>query len=107
MTEMPELIALLHSFVGLAAVLVGFNSYIEPGNVSHDMHTIHLVEVYLGIFIGAVTFTGSLTAFGKLNGKSAARCNCPPNTSSTHWRSPYRLCCCSYLSALTAAASSF
>lgn len=57
---MPELIALLHSFVGLAAVLVGFNSYIEPGNVSHDMHTIHLVEVYLGIFIGAVTFTGSL-----------------------------------------------
>lgn len=69
MTEMPELIALLHSFVGLAAVLVGFNSYIEPGNVSHDMHTIHLVEVYLGIFIGAVTFTGSLAAFGKLNGK--------------------------------------
>lgn len=69
MTEMPELIALLHSFVGLAAVLVGFNSYIAPGNVSHDMHTIHLVEVYLGIFIGAVTFTGSLVAFGKLNGK--------------------------------------
>lgn len=69
MTEMPELIALLHSFVGLAAVLVGFNSYIESGNVSHDMHTIHLVEVYLGIFIGAVTFTGSLVAFGKLNGK--------------------------------------
>ena len=69
MTEIPELIALLHSFVGLAAVLVGFNSYIEPGNVSHDMHTIHLVEVYLGIFIGAVTFTSSLVAFGKLNGK--------------------------------------
>jgi len=69
MTEMPELIALLHSFVGLAAVLVGFNSYIEPGDISSDMHTIHLVEVYLGIFIGAVTFTGSLVAFGKLNGK--------------------------------------
>lgn len=69
MTEMPELIALLHSFVGLAAVLVGFNSFIEPGDVSHDMHTIHLVEVFLGIFIGAVTFTGSLVAFGKLNGK--------------------------------------
>lgn len=67
MTEMPELIALLHSFVGLAAVLVGFNSYIAPGNVSHDMHTIHLVEVYLGIFIGAVTFTGSLVAFGKIS----------------------------------------
>ena len=69
MTEMPELIALLHSFVGLAAVLVGFNSYIDPGSVSSDMETIHLVEVFLGIFIGAVTFTGSLVAFGKLNGK--------------------------------------
>ncbi|WP_107688427.1 Re/Si-specific NAD(P)(+) transhydrogenase subunit beta [Neisseria wadsworthii] len=69
MTEMPELIALLHSFVGLAAVLVGFNSFIEPGDISSDMHTIHLVEVFLGIFIGAVTFTGSIVAFGKLNGK--------------------------------------
>lgn len=69
MTQMPELIALLHSFVGLAAVLVGFNSFIAPGNVSPDMHTIHLVEVFLGIFIGAVTFTGSIVAFGKLNGK--------------------------------------
>ncbi|KPN74880.1 Re/Si-specific NAD(P)(+) transhydrogenase subunit beta [Neisseria sp. 74A18] len=69
MTEMPELIALLHSFVGLAAVLVGFNSFIEADKVSSDMHTIHLVEVFLGIFIGAVTFTGSIVAFGKLNGK--------------------------------------
>lgn len=69
MTEMPELIALLHSFVGLAAVFVGFNSFIEPGNVPNEMHTIHLVEVFLGIFIGAVTFTGSIVAFGKLNGK--------------------------------------
>ncbi|MCS4533780.1 Re/Si-specific NAD(P)(+) transhydrogenase subunit beta [Neisseria montereyensis] len=69
MTEMPELIALLHSFVGLAAVLVGFSSFIEPGDVSYDMETIHLVEVFLGIFIGAVTFTGSIVAFGKLNGK--------------------------------------
>lgn len=69
MTEMPELIALLHSFVGLAAVLVGFNSFIAPGDVPSEMHTIHLVEVFLGIFIGAVTFTGSIVAFGKLNGK--------------------------------------
>ncbi|MCP1771924.1 NAD(P) transhydrogenase subunit beta [Neisseria perflava] len=69
MTEMPELIALLHSFVGLAAVLVGFNSYIFPGEVAPEMHTIHLVEVFLGVFIGAVTFTGSIVAFGKLNGK--------------------------------------
>lgn len=73
MTEMPELIALLHSFVGLAAVLVGFNSFIEPGNVAPDMHTIHLVEVFLGIFIGAVTFTGSIVAFGKLNGKISSK----------------------------------
>ncbi|MDO4907316.1 Re/Si-specific NAD(P)(+) transhydrogenase subunit beta [Neisseria sp.] len=69
MTEMPELIALLHSFVGLAAVLVGFNSFIEAGSIDPEMHTIHLVEVFLGVFIGAVTFTGSIVAFGKLNGK--------------------------------------
>ncbi|WP_274571348.1 Re/Si-specific NAD(P)(+) transhydrogenase subunit beta [Neisseria leonii] len=69
MTEMPELIALLHSFVGLAAVLVGFNSFIEAGNMPSEMHTIHLIEVFLGVFIGAVTFTGSLVAFGKLNGR--------------------------------------
>lgn len=69
MTQMPELIALLHSFVGMAAVLVGFNSFIAAENVAPDMHTIHLVEVFLGIFIGAVTFTGSIVAFGKLNGK--------------------------------------
>lgn len=73
MTEMPELIALLHSFVGLAAVLVGFNSFIAPGNISPAMHHIHLVEVFLGIFIGAVTFTGSLVAFGKLNGKISSK----------------------------------
>ena len=73
MTEMPELIALLHSFVGLAAVLVGFNSFMDAGSVAEDMHTIHLVEVFLGIFIGAVTFTGSLVAFGKLNGKISSK----------------------------------
>ena len=73
MTQMPELIAMLHSFVGLAAVLVGFNSYIYPIDVDIDMHTIHLVEVYLGVFIGAVTFSGSLVAWGKLNGKIASK----------------------------------
>lgn len=73
MTQMPELIALLHSFVGLAAVLVGFNSYFDAGNVDADMHTIHLVEVFLGVFIGAVTFTGSIVAFGKLNGKISSK----------------------------------
>lgn len=73
MTQMPELIAMLHSFVGLAAVLVGFNSYIDPHDVDTDMFTIHLVEVFLGVFIGAVTFSGSLVAWGKLNGKMASK----------------------------------
>ena len=70
MTQMPQLVALLHSFVGLAAVLVGFSGYIEPLVHTHGAeHTIKLVEVYLGIFIGAVTFTGSLIACGKLDGR--------------------------------------
>jgi len=69
MTGMPELIALLHSFVGMAAVLVGYNSFFE----APDANTFHLVEVFLGIFIGAVTFTGSIVAWGKLNGKFASK----------------------------------
>ena len=86
MTEMPELVAILHSFVGLAAVLVGFNSYglhhealmLEGLDVAAQaafvaeqavLTNIHNVEVFLGIFIGAVTFTGSVVAFGKLSGK--------------------------------------
>ncbi|NLB31886.1 MAG: Re/Si-specific NAD(P)(+) transhydrogenase subunit beta [Alcaligenaceae bacterium] len=73
MTEMPELIAILHSFVGLAAVFVGFNSYMDRASVAPDMHYIHLVEVYLGVFIGAVTFTGSIVAFGKLNGRLSSK----------------------------------
>lgn len=73
MTEMPELIAILHSFVGLAAVFVGFNSYMDRAAVAPDMHYIHLVEVFLGVFIGAVTFTGSIVAFGKLNGKLSSK----------------------------------
>ena len=68
MTEMPELVAILHSFVGMAAVLVGYNSYIDHGELTGALLNIHLVEVFLGIFIGAVTFTGSLVAFGKLRG---------------------------------------
>lgn len=109
MTQMPELVAVLHSFVGLAAVLVGFNSFIDlhPQAVSEvvvavggDINTtlaavqsalneaareaskahltgamlnIHLVEVFLGIFIGAVTFTGSIVAFGKLRGTFSSK----------------------------------
>ncbi|MCW2473894.1 MULTISPECIES: Re/Si-specific NAD(P)(+) transhydrogenase subunit beta [unclassified Symbiopectobacterium] len=69
MTEMPELVAILHSFVGLAAVLVGFNSFLDHGEITDPvMVNIHLTEVFLGIFIGAVTFTGSVVAFGKLRG---------------------------------------
>jgi NAD(P) transhydrogenase subunit beta len=68
MTAMPQLVAILHSFVGLAAVLVGFSNFL--GLESHPLtgveHVIHGVETYLGIFIGAVTFTGSLVAYGKL-----------------------------------------
>jgi len=71
MTSMPQLVAILHSFVGLAAVLVGFGSYLDPKTQSlHGAaHTIHLVEVFIGIFIGAITFTGSIIAWGKLEGK--------------------------------------
>ncbi|GGI71543.1 Re/Si-specific NAD(P)(+) transhydrogenase subunit beta [Shewanella gelidii] len=68
MTEMPELVAILHSFVGLAAVLVGYNSYLDHGVMTDAMLNIHLVEVFLGVFIGAVTFTGSIVAFCKLRG---------------------------------------
>ncbi|MEJ5065201.1 Re/Si-specific NAD(P)(+) transhydrogenase subunit beta [Erwinia sp. MYb375] len=74
MTEMPELVAMLHSFVGLAAVLVGVNSYLDHGpGLLPVMENIHLTEIFIGIFIGAVTFTGSIVAFGKLCGKISSR----------------------------------
>jgi len=74
MTQMPELVAILHSFVGMAAVLVGFASYFDPANDLWGVEaTIHNVEVYLGILIGAVTFTGSVVAFGKLSGKIGSK----------------------------------
>ena len=75
MTEMPELVAILHSFVGLAAVLVGFNSYLtmEHKTATDVLTNIHLVEVFLGIFIGAVTFTGSIIAFAKLRGTISSK----------------------------------
>ncbi|WP_210395670.1 Re/Si-specific NAD(P)(+) transhydrogenase subunit beta [Motiliproteus sediminis] len=69
MTQMPELVAMMHSFVGLAAVMVGFASYLDPANhVIGVEKTIHDTEIYLGILIGAATFSGSLVAFGKLRG---------------------------------------
>lgn len=67
MTSMPELVAILHSFVGLAAVLVGIGNYLQPesGLVGAEA-TIHEIEIFIGVFIGAITFTGSIIAFGKL-----------------------------------------
>jgi H+-translocating NAD(P) transhydrogenase subunit beta len=80
MTGMPELIALLHSFVGLAAVLVGWNGYLEveaigaaQTTVPPELLGIHSVEVGVGVFIGAVTFTGSIVAYGKLSGRMKSR----------------------------------
>ncbi|MFQ5448438.1 MAG: NAD(P)(+) transhydrogenase (Re/Si-specific) subunit beta, partial [Saprospiraceae bacterium] len=70
MTEMPELVAILHSLVGMAAVLVGFANFMDPATHFAGVElTIHDIETYLGILIGAVTFSGSVIAFGKLSGK--------------------------------------
>lgn len=69
MTGMPELIALLHSFVGLAAVLVGWNGHLEAPALSRDLMAVHHAEVFIGVFIGAVTFTGSIVAFLKLSAR--------------------------------------
>ncbi|WP_258060930.1 Re/Si-specific NAD(P)(+) transhydrogenase subunit beta [Arthrobacter sp. 4R501] len=69
MTGMPELIALLHSFVGFAAVLVGWNGHLEAPALSPDLTAIHHAEVFIGVFIGAVTFTGSIVAFLKLSAR--------------------------------------
>jgi NAD(P) transhydrogenase subunit beta len=68
MTSMPELVAILHSFVGAAAVLCGIANYLEPTGVAVGENQAHLVEIYVGVLIGAVTFSGSLIAFGKLRG---------------------------------------
>ena len=70
MTEMPELVAILHSLVGMAAVLVGVVNFVNPMQEYVGVEkTIHLIEIYIGIFIGMVTFSGSIIAFGKLSGK--------------------------------------
>lgn len=69
MTSMPELVAILHSFVGVAAVLVGVANAFQPEQfLSPSEAAIHQLEVFVGVFIGAVTFTGSVVAFGKLRG---------------------------------------
>ncbi|MGD8746555.1 MAG: NAD(P)(+) transhydrogenase (Re/Si-specific) subunit beta, partial [Gammaproteobacteria bacterium] len=85
MTQMPELVAILHSLVGLAAVAVGFANFLDPGRLAHyqgvDL-TIHDIETYLGILIGAVTFSGSVIAFGKLSGKIGGK---PLLLPARHW----------------------
>jgi NAD(P) transhydrogenase subunit beta len=85
MTQMPELVAFMHSLVGLAAVVVGYASYVDPTstlNISAAEKAIHEVEVYIGVFIGAVTLSGSVIAFGKLSGKIGGK---PLLLPARHW----------------------
>ena len=76
MTGMPELVAILHSFVGLAAVLVGFSNHVGPpaaALASHATEVVHALEVWAGVAVGAVTFTGSVVAWGKLRGSISGK----------------------------------
>ena len=84
MTQMPELVALMHNLVGLAACLVGFASYVDTSTVfpTPAEKAIHEVEIYVGILIGAVTFSGSIVAFGKLSGKIGGK---PLLLPGRHW----------------------
>jgi len=93
MTQMPELVALMHSLVGLAAVLVGFGNYIDPETAFHMVEgkrvalsstekVIHRAEIFVGVLIGAVTFSGSILAFGKLSGRIGGR---PLLLPARHW----------------------
>src|SRR5512136_1270176 len=85
MTQMPELVALMHSLVGLAAMLVGYANFIDPA-VSVGMtpaeKSIHEIEMYVGVLIGAVTFSGSVIAFGKLSAKISGK---PMLLPARHW----------------------
>ncbi|HJT61414.1 MAG TPA: Re/Si-specific NAD(P)(+) transhydrogenase subunit beta [Burkholderiales bacterium] len=85
MTQMPELVALMHSLVGLAAMLVGFANFIDPAATAHFKgaeRTIHQAEIYIGVLIGAVTFSGSVIAFGKLSAKISGK---PLLLPGRHW----------------------
>ncbi len=84
MTQMPELVAAMHSLVGLAACLVGFASYVDTSIVFPTVaeKTIHEVEIYVGIFIGAITFSGSVIAFGKLSARISGK---PLLLPARHW----------------------
>jgi len=85
MTQMPELVALMHSMVGMAAALVGYATFVDPEasqNLDGAAHAIHAGEIYIGIFIGAVTFSGSVAAFGKLSGRIGGS---PLLLPARHW----------------------
>ncbi len=85
MTQMPELVALMHSMVGLAAMLVGFSTFIDPEaskSFEGAAKSIHEMEIYIGILIGAVTFSGSIVAFGKLSGRIGGN---PLLLPGRHW----------------------
>jgi NAD(P) transhydrogenase subunit beta len=85
MTQMPELVALMHSLVGLAAMLVGYANYIDPAATEHFKgaeRSIHEGEIYLGVLIGAITFSGSVIAFGKLSAKIGGK---PMLLPGRHW----------------------
>jgi NAD(P) transhydrogenase subunit beta len=82
MTQMPELVALMHSLVGMAAVLVGYANFLGESGLEGVEKTIHELEIYIGIFIGAVTFSGSVIAFGKLCGKVTGK---PVLLPARHW----------------------
>ncbi len=92
MTQMPELVAILHSFVGLAAVLVGISSYLDA-HLEGAEKIIHEVEVYIGVFIGAITFTGSVIAFGKLKGIISGK---PLMLPARHWLNLVAILACVY-----------
>jgi len=85
MTQMPELVAFMHSLVGLVAVLVGYASFVDPtasAGMSSAESTIHHVEIYIGVLIGAVTLSGSVIAFGKLSGRIGGK---PLLLPARHW----------------------
>jgi H+-translocating NAD(P) transhydrogenase subunit beta len=83
MTQMPELVALMHSLVGMAAVLVGYANFMDDStSLEGAEKTIHELEIYIGIFIGAVTFSGSVIAFGKLCGRISGK---PMLLPARHW----------------------
>ncbi|WP_020414675.1 Re/Si-specific NAD(P)(+) transhydrogenase subunit beta [Microbulbifer sp. VTAC004] len=98
MTQMPQMVALLHSFVGLAAVLIGWGGFLDPRITLHGAaHVVHSTEIYLGVFIGAITLTGSLVAFCKLQGLVSGK---PLMLPARHWLNLIAILACIVLGIL-------